>query len=178
MNAPSSTATIAETETYSKSAGLGRTGALPLAGLLKQVSENIVQTDNEVIVKVASEFCDKAVLFFFGHVLHIFWGEIGVDVVQDILAILQKIDFNGFFPWADDPVLRDAAGRIDVFLCRLSFLAVLGCSGGHRHHPAPDQLLLPFFLICQITAQCKGLLLPLLYAKFSGKLTCTHSFPL
>ena len=50
MNAPSSTATIAETETYSKSAGLGRTGALPLAGLLKHVSENIVQTDNEVIV--------------------------------------------------------------------------------------------------------------------------------
>ena len=93
-------------------------------------------------------------------------------------ALSGKIDFNGFFPWADDPILRDAAGRIDVFLCRLSFLAVLGCSGGHRHHPAPDQLLPPFFLICQITAQCKGLLLPLLYAKFSGKLTCTHSFPL
>ncbi len=51
----------------------------------------------------------------------------GVNVMQNIFAILQEIDLNGFIGRADDPILLDSTSLIYIlFVCSVIFCGAGG----------------------------------------------------
>lgn len=126
---------------------------LPIPGIdpyawLKQIRENIVQMNYQVIVQVARKFHNYHGLFLVRHFLQLLVGVERVDVIKYITSALQGIDFDRSLSWVHDPILRDATGFIYAFLISP---VILCCAGGenlyHQIRSTVDAVSLDFTAI-------------------------------
>ena len=98
---------------------------------LKQVVKDIIQTDDEIVIKVALEIGHYRYSLIVRHVCkHIAWIK-RVGIIQLEISVFQQININRSGLRANDPVFSDTALLIGTFFAAL---VIQACTGGKNFY--------------------------------------------